>query len=183
MPDPDDLPALRAALAESVPWRFDLYDAAEIRRLQDEDPLVAAGWEGLLFITFIAIVILSALGFLVASILVAQQQAGEFAVLRTMGFSLRQVLIVVGVEKLLIIAVSMALGTFVGLQLGVLMLEFVGFDVTGEGLVPPFVAVTDWGTIGGAYGVLGLVFLGAIGIIVALYMRMAIGQVLRIGAD
>ena len=183
VPDPDDLPALRAALAESVPWRFDLYDAAEIRRLQDEDPLVAAGWEGLLFITFIAIVILSALGFLVASILVAQQQAGEFAVLRTMGFSLPQVLIVVGVEKLLIIAVSMALGTFVGLQLGVLMLEFVGFDVTGAGLVPPFVAVTDWGTIGGAYGVLGLVFLGAIGIIVALYMRMAIGQVLRIGAD
>ena len=136
VPDPDDLPALRAALAESVPWRFDLYDAAEIRRLQDEDPLVAAGWEGLLFITFIAIVILSALGFLVASILVAQQQAGEFAVLRTMGFSLPQVLIVVGVEKLLIIAVSMALGTFVGLQLGVLMLEFVGFDVTGEGPRP-----------------------------------------------
>ena len=88
---------------------------------RDEDPLIAAGWEGLLFITFIAIVLLSALGFLVASVLVAQQQQGEFAVLRTMGFSTRQVLIVVGLEKLLIIFVSMAIGTLLGLQLGVMM--------------------------------------------------------------
>ena len=181
--DEEQLPALHEALAAGASWRYTPYDAAELRRLQNEDPLVAAGWEGLLLITFIAIVILSALGFLVASILAAQQQAGEFAVLRTMGFSLPQVLIVVGVEKLFIIAVSMALGTLIGLQLGVMMLEFVGFDVTGEGLVPPFVTVTDWGTIGGAYGVLGLVFLSAIAVIVALYMRMAIGQVLRIGAD
>ena len=178
-----DLPALRAALDERIEWRYVLYDAAELRRLQNEDPLVAAGWEGLLLLTFIAIVLLSALGFLVASILVAQRQAGEFAVLRTMGFSLPQVLIVVGIEKLLIILVSMALGTLVGLRLGILMLEFVGFETSGGALVPPFVAVTDWATIGGAYGILGVVFLGAIAIIVALYMRMAIGQVLRIGAD
>ena len=70
-----------------------------------------------------------------------------------------------------------------GLQLGVMMLEFVGFVETGEALLPPFVTVTDWATIGGAYGVLGLVFLGAIAIIVGIYMRMAIGQILRIGTE
>ena len=100
-----------------------------------------------------------------------------------MGFSLPQVLLVVGIEKLLIIGVSMALGTAVGLQLGTMMLEFVGFIETGETVLPPFVTVTDWATIGGAYGVLGLVFLGAIAVIVALYMRMTIGQILRIGAE
>ncbi len=179
----DGLRQLRTWLEVTSPWRHDVYDVDAIRNLQDEDPLVAAGWEGLLFLTFIAIVLLAALGFLVASVLVAQQQQGEFAVLRTMGFSLPQVLLVVGVEKILIIAVSMALGTAVGLQLGTMMLEFVGFVETGESVLPPFVTVTDWATIGGAYGVLGLVFLGAIGIIVALYMRMTIGQILRIGAD
>ena len=56
----------------------------------------------------------------------------------------------------------MALGTVVGLQLGVMMLDFVGFVETGEAVLPPFVTVTDWATIGGAYSVLGLVFLGAI---------------------
>ena len=181
--DEAGLEQLRSWLALSAPWLHDVYDTEAIRNLQDEDPLVAAGWEGLLFITFIAIVLLSALGFLVASVLVAQAQQGEFAVLRTMGFSSRQVLIVVGMEKLLIIIVSMALGTVVGLQLGVMMLDFVGFVETGEAVLPPFVTVTDWATIGGAYSVLGLVFLGAIAIIVGLYMRMAIGQVLRIGAD
>ncbi|MDE2746717.1 MAG: hypothetical protein OXI41_12135 [Chloroflexota bacterium] len=181
--DDDGLRQLRTFLEVTPPWKHDLYDVDAIRNLQDEDPLVAAGWEGLLFLTFIAIVLLAALGFLVASVLVAQQQQGEFAVLRTMGFSLPQVLLVVGVEKLLIIAVSMALGTAVGLQLGTMMLEFVGFIETGESVLPPFVTVTDWATIGGAYGVLGLVFLGAIAVIVALYMRMTIGQILRIGAE
>ncbi|MXX80541.1 MAG: hypothetical protein F4Y69_05845 [Chloroflexi bacterium] len=179
----DGLRQLRTWLEVTPPWRHDAFDVDAIRNLQDEDPLVAAGWEGLLFLTFIAIVLLAALGFLVASVLVAQQQQGEFAVLRTVGFSLPQVLLVVGIEKILIIAVSMALGTAVGLQLGTMMLEFVGFVETGETVLPPFVTVTDWATIGGAYSVLGLVFLGAIGIIVALYMRMTIGQILRIGAD
>ena len=179
----DGLRQLRTFLEVTPPWKHEAYDVDAIRNLQDEDPLVAAGWEGLLFLTFIAIVLLAALGFLVASVLVAQQQQGEFAVLRTMGFSLPQVLLVVGVEKILIIAVSMALGTAVGLQLGTMMLEFVGFVETGETVLPPFVTVTDWATIGGAYGVLGLVFLGAIAVIVALYMRMTIGQILRIGAD
>ncbi len=181
--DDDGLRQLRTYLEVTPPWKHDAYDVDAIRNLQDEDPLVAAGWEGLLFLTFIAIVLLAALGFLVASVLVAQQQQGEFAVLRTMGFSLPQVLLVVGIEKILIIAVSMALGTAVGLQLGTMMLEFVGFVETGETVLPPFVTVTDWATIGGAYGVLGLVFLGAIAVIVALYMRMTIGQILRIGAD
>ena len=181
--DADGLRQLRTFLEVTPPWPHDAYDIDAIRNLQDEDPLVAAGWEGLLFLTFIAIVLLAALGFLVASVLVAQQQQGEFAVLRTMGFSLPQVLLVVGVEKILIIVVSMALGTAVGLQLGTMMLEFVGFVETGETVLPPFVTVTDWATIGGAYSVLGLVFLGAIAIIVALYMRMTIGQILRIGAD
>ncbi len=179
----DGLRQLRTYLEVTPPWNHDAYDIDAIRNLQDEDPLVAAGWEGLLFLTFIAIVLLAALGFLVASVLVAQQQQGEFAVLRTVGFSLPQVLLVVGIEKILIIVVSMALGTAVGLQLGTMMLEFVGFVETGEAVLPPFVTVTDWATIGGAYGILGLVFLGAIAIIVALYMRMTIGQILRIGAD
>ena len=181
--DDEGLRQLRTFLEVTPPWKHDAFDVDAIRNLQDEDPLVAAGWEGLLFLTFIAIVLLAALGFLVASVLVAQQQQGEFAVLRTMGFSLPQVLLVVGIEKILIIAVSMALGTAVGLQLGTMMLEFVGFVETGETVLPPFVTVTDWATIGGAYGVLGLVFLGAIAVIVALYMRMTIGQILRIGAD
>ena len=181
--DDEGLRQLRTFLEVTPPWKHDAFDVDAIRNLQDEDPLVAAGWEGLLFLTFVAIVLLAALGFLVASVLVAQQQQGEFAVLRTMGFSLPQVLLVVGIEKILIIAVSMGLGTVVGLQLGTMMLEFVGFVETGETVLPPFVTVTDWATIGGAYGVLGLVFLGAIAVIVALYMRMTIGQILRIGAD
>ena len=75
--DADGLRQLRTFLEVTPPWKHEAYDVDAIRNLQDEDPLVAAGWEGLLFLTFIAIVLLAALGFLVASVLVAQQQQGR----------------------------------------------------------------------------------------------------------
>ena len=152
-----------------------------LRQQQDEDPLVAAGWEGVLFLSFLAVLILSALGFLVASFLTAQTRALEFAILRTMGFSRRQILGVVSFEQLFIIAVAMGLGTLVGLRLGVLMLEFLGITEKGEEVIPPFQLVTDWGTIGVAYGILGAVFLVTIAIVVLAYARLAVARVLRLG--
>ena len=60
-----------------------VFDSEALRQAQDEDPLVAAGWEGVLFLSFLAVLILSALGFLVASFLTAQTRSLEFAILRT----------------------------------------------------------------------------------------------------
>ena len=54
---------------------------------QQEDPLVAAGWQGILVIAFGAVLLLSAIGFLVYSYLTAQERSLEFAILRTLGFS------------------------------------------------------------------------------------------------
>ena len=70
----------------------------ELQEAQQKDPLVAAGWEGILFISFAAILILSAIGFLIYSYLTAQRRTLEFAVLRTMGFSKRQIATVVGLR-------------------------------------------------------------------------------------
>ena len=175
------LELLRADLAEEVFGRAVVFDSEALRQQQDEDPLVAAGWEGVLFLSFLAVLILSALGFLVASFLTAQTRALEFAILRTMGFSRRQILGVVSFEQLFIIAVAMGLGTLVGLRLGVLMLEFLGITEKGEEVIPPFQLVTDWGTIGVAYGILGAVFLVTIAIVVLAYARLAVARVLRLG--
>ena len=41
--------------------------------------------------------------------------------------------------------------------------------------------MTDWSTISVAYGILGLVFLLAIGVVVALHAHLALYRVLRLG--
>lgn len=158
-----------------------LFDTAALRQAQDEDPLTAAGWDGLLFLSFAAVLLLGALGFLVSSLAAARSRALEFAILRTMGFSLRQILAIVSFEQVFIVVLAMAIGTLVGSRLGILMLEFLGVTERGEDVIPPFVLTTDWGTIGVAYGILGAVFLLAIGVVVTLHARLALYRVLRLG--
>jgi ABC-type antimicrobial peptide transport system permease subunit len=153
----------------------------ELRIAQQEDPLIAAGWEGILFISFAAILLLSALGFLIYSYLTAQKRTLEFAVLRTMGFSRRQIASVVGFEQVFIIAMGMLAGTLMGLRLGALMIRYMGVTETGADVLPPMLLHVDWLTITTAWLVLALAFLATIGVVVLLYARLSLHRVLRIG--
>ncbi|HWO72559.1 MAG TPA: FtsX-like permease family protein [Dehalococcoidia bacterium] len=153
----------------------------ELRLAQKKDPLVAAGWEGILFVSFAAILILSAIGFLIYSYLTAQRRTLEFAVLRTMGFSKRQIAAVVGFEQLFVIGLGMAAGTLVGLRLGSLMIRYMGLTETGDEVLPPMQLQISWFTVGTAWLVLGVVFLATIGAVVLLYARLQLHRVLRIG--
>jgi hypothetical protein len=152
-----------------------------IRDAQESDPLVAAGWEGILFISFASILILSTLGFLIYSYLTAQKRTLEFAVLRTMGFSRRQIATVVGFEQAFIIGLGMAAGTVMGLRLGGLMIRYMGVTETGDRALPPMVLQVSWLTIGSTWLVLGLAFVTTIAVVVLLYSRLALHRVLRIG--
>lgn len=153
----------------------------ELRAIQQRDPLIAAGWEGILFISFAAILLLSAVGFLIYSYLTAQKRTLEFAILRTMGFSQRQIATVVGFEQIFIIGMGMLAGTLMGLRLGSLMIRYMGVTETGAEALPPMLLHISWFTIGTAWLVLGAVFLVTIGIVVLLYSRLALHRVLRIG--
>jgi hypothetical protein len=153
----------------------------ELRAEQEKDPLIAAGWEGILFISFAAILVLSAIGFLIYSYLTAQKRTLEFAVLRTMGFSKAQIATVVGFEQLFVIGLGMLTGTLMGLRLGSLMIRYMGVTETGDEVLPPLLLHVSWFTAGSALLVLGVVFLVTIGIVVLLYSRLALHRVLRIG--
>jgi ABC-type antimicrobial peptide transport system permease subunit len=153
----------------------------ELQDAQQKDPLVAAGWEGILFISFAAILILSAIGFLIYSYLTAQRRTLEFAVLRTMGFSKLQIATVVAFEQIFVISLGMFAGTLMGMRLGSLMIRYMGLTETGDQVLPPMQLQISWLTVGTAWLVLGLVFLVTIGAVVLLYSRLALHRVLRIG--
>ena len=174
------LPLLKEDLNSGV-LGATLTSFAELRTAQQKDPLIAAGWEGILFISFAAILMLSAIGFLIYSYLTAQKRTLEFAVLRTMGFSKLQIATVVGFEQAFVIGLGMIAGTLMGLRLGSLMIRYMGVTETGDEVLPPLLLHVSWFTAGSALLVLGTVFLVTIGIVVLLYSRLALHRVLRIG--
>ena len=93
---------------------------------------MAAGWEGILFISFAAILLLSAIGFLIYSYLTAQKRTLEFAVLRTMGFSRARSRPSSASSRCFVIGLGMIAGTLMGLRLGSLMIRYMGVTETGD---------------------------------------------------
>ncbi len=171
--------ATRDALKPLAPIAIETRDA--VRAVQQDDPLIAAGWAGILAIAFGAVLLLSAIGFIVYSYLTAQQRALEFAILRTLGFSKPQIFSVVLFEHLFVIVAGMGLGTGVGLRVGRLMLAFLGVDEKGGQVVPPFIQRVSWTEVFVVWGILGTVFVATIAAVVALYFRLAVSRALRIG--
>jgi len=175
-----DAPArTREALAALSPQT--LLDASSERARQEDDPLIAAGWAGILGISFATVLVLSAIAFVLYSYLTAQRRALEFAILRTLGFSRVQVFLVVAVEYLAIVLAGMGLGTAVGLQVGRRMMDVLGISEAGTAVLPPFALAVSWFQVFTVWGVLGVTFVLTIAAVVLLYVRLAIHRALRVG--
>ena len=157
------------------------FDQDVILALKSSDPLVAASWEGILFLSFAAVLLLTALGFIVFSFLAAQTRALEFAILRTMGFSGRQILGVVAFEQLFVIVAGVAAGTALGFPLGRLMIGALSLTEDGSDVVPPLLSQVSWGTVLTVYALLAAVFLATVAALARLYSRLALHRALRIG--
>jgi ABC-type lipoprotein release transport system permease subunit len=154
---------------------------AQILREQAADPLVAASWEGILFISFAAVLIVSALGFVTYASLGAQERSLEFAILRTMGLSGRQILSVVSFEQLFVVVAGVVAGTLLGFPLSRLMIDYMGLTEDGRSPLPPLQSVINWQTVITVYGLLMVVVASTVVTLVALYSRIAVSRALRMG--
>ena len=145
------------------------------------DPLVEAGWRALLFVAFGAVLVLSCFGFLVHAYVSFRNRQMQFALLRTVGFSMRQLTAMVWLEQALVIGVGMALGIWMGGRLGATIMPFLGHDDWGRRVLPPFVMQVDWGALIVTYTAMVLVFaIISLGII-WLIQRISLNRVMRLG--
>ena len=140
-----------------------------------------AGWRALLFIAFSAILILSAIGFLTHAYVSFRNREVQFALMRTIGFSMKQLVTLVWVEQALVIAAGMALGTWMGRELGAVIMPFLGNDDRGSQVIPPFIIEVNWVTLGITYG--ALVFLFALIIVGVIWFirKISLQRTLRLG--
>ncbi len=148
---------------------------------QSSDPLVAASWEGILFLCFAAVLLLSCLGFVMHAGLSAQARSLEFAILRTMGMSGRQIVGVVSFEQCFVVVSGVVAGTLLGFPLSELMIDSMGITENGAVPIPPLVSRVGVDAIVTVYVLLGIVVAATSAILVLLFSRLAVSRALRMG--
>lgn len=158
-----------------------LFDRQEVLAQSQVDPLVQAGWRALLFMAFAAVLILSCLGFLVHAYVSFREREMQFGLMRTIGFSMRQLITLVWIEQALVIAAGMILGADMGRRLGAIIMPFLSHNDRGGQVLPPFILEINWGTLAITYGfmifVFSLIILGMIWFI----RRISLQRILRLG--
>ena len=170
---------LRAALA-AVPGAR-IVDRDALRENYRADPLIAAGWHGVLLMAFLAVVAVTLLGFAVYSTIRAQQRRVEFALLRSMGISRPGLAGMVLTEQAIIIVLGLGLGALIGYQLTALLMPFLGLTEEGARVLPPYAARVNWPAILATYGAIAGIFLAATVGLVVFFARLGIQRAIRFG--
>jgi large-conductance mechanosensitive channel len=88
---------------------------------------------------------------------------------------------IVLVEQALVVAIGMALGSWLGVRLTELIMPFLGLNEAGLRVLPPFRAAMDWQVIAVVYGLMLTAFTATTLILAGVFSRTAIQRALRFG--
>ena len=173
---------LLATLNDDRPFsNREVHDRSEALSNSLVDPLVDAGWKALLFMAFAAVFVLSGIGFLVHAYVSFKGREVQFALMRTIGFTMGQLMTLVFVEQVLVIGTGLALGTWMGGRLGATIMPFLGHDDQGLQVLPPFVNQISWDTLAITYAAMGLLFAVIIAGVIWFVRRISLQRILRLG--
>ena len=173
---------LLSLLQENEPFPVNtVHDRVQFLADSQVDPLVEAGWRALLFMAFAAILILSGLGFLVHAYVAFRSREVQFALMRTIGFSKRQLIVLVWLEQALVIVAGMALGTWMGGRLGAIVMPYLGHDDQGSQVLPPFVMEINWSALLTTYAAMAFIFALITWGLVWFIQRISLQRILRLG--
>lgn len=146
------------------------------------DP-VALGTIGALTIGFVAAAIFAAVGFAVSATVSARERLIEFALLRALGLSPRQLGGWLTIEQGVLVGVSLAMGTLIGIVLTVTILPLISLTQDGAPAVPDVIVQFPWNTIV-ALELAVLAVLATIVVVMSLLLRrVGLGSLLRLGED
>ena len=177
-PDPD---AVAAFLEGNGLRSRNTYVASDMVRERTEQPLVSAGWGALLVLMFLALVLASASGVMLFSFTDTRDRRTEFALLRTLGTSRRQLNGAVWFSLFLVTLCGVALGSVAGQVIGTSLLPLMEVAEEGARVTPPMTLEIDWFTLAVSYAILGSVTIGTVLWLIWYTSKMEVQQVLRIG--
>ena len=147
---------------------------------QKIDPLVFAGWQTLLLISFGAVTLVSVVGFLIHSRVSFKKRNLEFATLKSIGISRIQIVVLIAIEQFLVIGLALALGIILGSRLSSTVMPYLISPESSNSLVPPMINSVEWFDFGIVFGSVGLLFLVIIIYTILSVFKISINDTMRI---
>ncbi|MGI5282801.1 FtsX-like permease family protein [Nonomuraea polychroma] len=170
-----DTGPVRAALRKSPDWDVTAVDQRELAAALRDDPL-AGGLQGALMLGFAAALGFATLGFLVNAAVAARERRAEFAVLRALGTSSRQVLGLVAAEQAFVIGLSLAAGTGLAVAVGTLVVPHIVLTGQAAAVTPGVLLDIPWAATAAMLALMtGVLF----AIVAGLARRLRRGHVLE----
>jgi putative ABC transport system permease protein len=139
------------------------------------------GLFGMLTVGFGASAVITVLSFLLYALFSFRRRFIELGVLRAIGLSAGQMTVFLASELAFLILVGAGVGTFAGIWAGKLFIPYLQVGADPSSLIPGFIVVVAWPVIVRIYVMIGILFLVALGGLVALLLRMKIFQAIKLG--
>jgi putative ABC transport system permease protein len=139
------------------------------------------GLFGLLSVGFLAAAALTVLGFLVYAIVSFRRRFIELGMLRAVGLSVTQMALFLAGEQAIVIVTGTGLGTVLGIAASRIFIPFLQIGTSKAASVPPFVVQIAWNQMWTIYAVFGAMFLIAVGVLIALLIRMKVFEAVKLG--
>ncbi|HEY0444563.1 MAG TPA: FtsX-like permease family protein, partial [Candidatus Limnocylindrales bacterium] len=137
------------------------------------------GLIGVIGLGSVAAIVFAAVGFVVSAGVSAGERVGEFALLRALGLSGRELSIWLSLENVFLLGIGLLAGLGLGLLLAWLVLPFVGLTSTGAAAVPPPVVVIPWAALVLPYAVELALLVPTVLVVRRQLARVRISSVLR----
>ncbi|MBI2765115.1 MAG: ABC transporter permease [Chloroflexi bacterium] len=174
-----DRTALEELLRNRPYEAHDIVDRQAAVRSNAQNPLIAAGGSGILFVAFAAVLLLVGAALLTSLLTSVRRRRVEFAVARALGLTRLQVFRMLALEYAIVGVAGVVTGAVLGLVVGRQMLSFLEVTETGGKVEPSFILETQWGVVGASVGMVGVVFFGALLLATRYLARTSDAQALR----
>ena len=180
--DPSSAPSVEEALRRAPVAADDVVGRESLTRSLAGDP-VSLGIIGALGLGALAALVFAAIGFVVSATVATSERVTEFAILRALGLSVRELSAWVSLENAFLLVFGLVAGSGLGILLAWLVLPFATLTERGEAAVPAAEIVVPWPAMLPIY-VAALALFAVTVVLVTRQVRAAeISTVLRAGEE
>ena len=135
-----------SSLIEHVPGFFvQVQDRNALVELAERNPLAGGGWNGLTILALSAITVAVVLTLAIHGLVAVRTGRVDLTVARALGFSNFQLFLALALERVLVAALGIGIGSAIGIWLGRWVLGFLGITSRGGSVIPPMIIdVQGW---------------------------------------
>jgi ABC-type antimicrobial peptide transport system permease subunit len=179
---PAAAPQVEATLRAAPIAATDVVGRLSLAKSLASDP-VSLGIIGALALGALAALAFASIGFLVSATVTSSERVTEFAILRALGLSARELSAWVSLENAFLLVFGLLAGTVLGIVLAWLVLPFATLTATGEAAVPTPTIVVPWAAMAPLYGAAAVLFVVTVAIVTRQVRGAGISTVLRSGDE